>query len=122
MLGEFWPDIFVILLVCSLVSFANQKFGIFVPTPITLGSTALTLLLGAAGATRFYSYLLFGPGLFQHLRGSDCSPVAIFEDRALRKPHDLRNSGDSAPTRRIGLFPAMTAASHCDLPHTRVRH
>src|SRR3546814_3129180 len=25
MLGEFWPDIFVILLVCSLVSFANQK-------------------------------------------------------------------------------------------------
>src|SRR3546814_4642131 len=28
MLGEFWPDIFVILLVCSLVSFANQKFGI----------------------------------------------------------------------------------------------
>src|SRR3546814_3913341 len=51
MLGEFWPDIFVILLVCSLVSFANQKFGIFVATPITLGSTALTLLLGAAGAT-----------------------------------------------------------------------
>src|SRR3546814_1751351 len=50
MLGEFWPDIFVILLVCSLVSFANQKFGIFVATPITLGSTALTLLLGAAGA------------------------------------------------------------------------
>src|SRR3546814_8988874 len=32
MLGEFWPDIFVILLVCSLVSFANQKFGIFVAT------------------------------------------------------------------------------------------
>src|SRR3546814_8523594 len=51
MLGEFWPDIFVILLVCSLVSFENQKFGIFVATPITLGSTALTLLLGAAGAT-----------------------------------------------------------------------
>src|SRR3546814_4096671 len=51
MLGELWPDIFVILLVCSLVSFANQKFGIFVATPITLGSTALTLLLGAAGAT-----------------------------------------------------------------------
>src|SRR3546814_19524632 len=38
MLGEFWPDIFVILLVCSLVSFANQKFGIFVATPITLRS------------------------------------------------------------------------------------
>src|SRR3546814_8212620 len=45
MLGEFWPDIFVILLVCSLVSFANQKFGIFVATQLTFGSTALTLLL-----------------------------------------------------------------------------
>src|SRR3546814_3088146 len=82
MLCEFWPDIFVILLVCSLVSFANQKFGIFVATPITLGSTALTLLLGAAGATRFYSYLPFGLGLFQQLRGSDFSPVAILEERA----------------------------------------
>src|SRR3546814_18064366 len=86
MLGEFWPDIFVILLVCSLVSFANHNFGIFVATPITLGSTALTLLLGAAGAPCFYSYLPFFLGLFQHLRGSYFSPVAFLSEISYRNP------------------------------------
>src|SRR3546814_13853802 len=66
MLGGFWPAIFVIVLVCSLVSFANQKFGILVAHPITLGSTALTLLLGAAGATWFYSYLILDFCFFHH--------------------------------------------------------
>lgn len=67
MLGEFWPDILVILLVCSLASFANQKFGIFVAALIALGSIALTIVLGAGGVGGFYSYLPFGLGLFPAL-------------------------------------------------------
>lgn len=67
MLGYYWPDILVILLACSLASFVNHKFGIFVATLIALGSIALTLLLGAAGATGFDSYLPFGLGLFPAL-------------------------------------------------------
>src|SRR3546814_16843223 len=70
MLGEFWPDIVVILLVCSLVSFANQTFGIFVATHIPMASTASTQSLGPAGTTYFYSSHPVGLRLFTHLRFS----------------------------------------------------
>lgn len=67
MLGEYWQGIVAILLVCSLASFTNQKFGIVISALITLGSVALTILLGAAGAVGFHSYLPFGLGLFPGL-------------------------------------------------------
>src|SRR3546814_18386460 len=59
MLVEFWPDLFVILLVCSLVPFDNHKFGIFVATPLTLGLTAFTLFLASTGAPCYFLFLLF---------------------------------------------------------------
>lgn len=80
MLGEYWQGIPAILLVCSLASFLNQKFGILISILITFGSIALTILLGAAGAVGFYAYLPFGFGLFPVL-----SWVGFFIGRKFRR-------------------------------------
>lgn len=85
MLSENWPTMLAILLICSLASFVNHKFGIFVATLITLGSIALTIALAAGGVPGIEWFLLFGLGLFPGLAWSGFFTGRYFRRKSVAK-------------------------------------